>query len=147
MALDGVSVALGEPADGPAGFRVTHRQAQAALRVALHDGRQVTRYADVALIAFALADETLARSLIGIYLHPLDDDGRSAEVLRETLRAYLAAGRNAQSAGSALGVHRNTVSQRLRVIEDRLGCSLSERHAEVDVALRLERLLAARPAG
>ncbi len=134
----GLSFALGEPGDGLEGWRLTHQQAQAALRVALRDPRPVTRYADVALLASVLLDETLSRSLVQIYLSPLGERRNGGAVLRETLRAYFAAERNASSAASALGVTRHTVENRLRTIEERLGHSLRTRQAELEVALRLE---------
>lgn len=133
-----VSLTIGEPGRGVNGFRLTHRQAQAALRVALRRPQWLTRYADVALLAFALRDEALARSLVDIYLSPLDTSRRSSPVLRQTLRAYFAAERNASSAAAALGVTRHTVENRMRKVEDRLGRLLSTCLAELEVALRLE---------
>lgn len=52
-------LAAGEPAQGLGGWRLTHRQAAAALPVALRNSRPVVRYADVALLASALQDEVL----------------------------------------------------------------------------------------
>jgi hypothetical protein len=133
-------VALGEPGQGYEGWRITHLQAQAALSVALRTPRPVTRYADVALVASVLRDDALARSLVEIYLSPLGDRQNGGAALRETLRAYFAAERNASSAASALGVARHTVERRLRSIEERLGQRLRTRQAELEVALRLEEL-------
>ena len=84
-----VALALGEPASDVAGFRRTHREAQAAFEIARRRGcgPGVTRYADVALVALALQDEDISNSFIEIYAKPLDDDGDDAK-LRETLRAY-----------------------------------------------------------
>lgn len=135
-----VSLALGEPRAGLTGWRLTHRQAQAALRVALHDPRRLTRYADVALLASVLRDDALAGSLVEIYLSPLGERHNGGGVLRETLRAYFAAERNASSAASALGVARHTVENRLRTIEEKLGHTLRTRQAELEIALRLEEL-------
>jgi DNA-binding PucR family transcriptional regulator len=87
-----------------------------------------------------LQDELARRTLIELYLVPLDCDERG-NVFRETLRAYFAAEHNAQSAGAILDTHRETVTRRLKTIEERLGCSVSERHAELEIALRLEQLL------
>jgi hypothetical protein len=138
----GVTLALGEPARGLDGWRLTHRQAQAALLVALRrrEPPAVTRYAEVALLAFALGDELLAGSLIEIYLAPLDGQRDGGAILRETLRAYFAAGRNVSSAATALGVARNTVDNRLRTVEQCLGRALGACMAELEVALRLEEL-------
>jgi len=48
--------------------------------------------------------------------------------------------RNVSSTAAALGVSRQTVSNRLRTIEERLARPLSDCAAEVDAALRLEEL-------
>jgi DNA-binding PucR family transcriptional regulator len=133
---------FGEPNEGLGGWRLTHRQAQAALQVELRrpEPAGVTRYAEVALLAFALADEALAGSLIDIYLSPLDVQRDGGAVSRATLRAYLKAGRSASSTAAALGVVRSTVENRLRAIEDSLDRPLSACLAELEVALRLEEL-------
>jgi hypothetical protein len=136
-----LSIAIGEPGYGIEGWRLTHRQAQAALRVALHDRRPFTRYAEVALLASVLRDDTVSGSLVEIYLSPLGDRHNGGAVLRQTLRAYFAAERNASSAASALGVTRHTVENRLRTIEEKLGHALRTRQAELEVALRLEELV------
>jgi PucR C-terminal helix-turn-helix domain/GGDEF-like domain len=135
-----VFLVVGEPARGIAGWRLTHRQAQAALTVALRKPQPFTRYADVALLAMVLKDEALAAALIEIYISPLNDARNGGRVLRETLLAYLRAERNISSAAAALGVVRKTVESRLRKIEGRLGRSLHLCPAELEVALRLDEL-------
>jgi hypothetical protein len=147
-------LALGEPAQGLEGWRLTHRQAQAALVVALRrngipqdrippaQGVMLTRYGDVALLAGALKDEALARALLEIYIAPLDDGRGGGPVLRATLRAYLAAEGSVSSAAAALGVVRRTVENRLGTIEQRLGRSLHPCPAELEVALELDELAA-----
>jgi hypothetical protein len=132
----------GEPGGGLEGWRLTHRQAQAALLVAQRRPRSLTCYADVALLAAALSDETLARSLVEIYLSPLEDSRGGGAVLRETLHAYIAAERNASSAAVALNVARTTVVNRLRMIEERLGRTLQSCPAQLEVALDLDELSA-----
>lgn len=136
----GVSLAVGEPGWGIEGWRLTHRQAQAALRVALQCSRPLTRYSDVALLSSMLLDDALAGSLIDIYLSPLGSNSDGGAVLRRTLSAYFAAERNASSAASALGVTRRTVENRMRAIEEKLGRRLRTHQAELEVALRLEAL-------
>jgi hypothetical protein len=135
-----VTLALGEPAWALEGWRLTHRQAQAAMRVALRAPQLLTRYADVALMAAVLRDELLAESMVEVYLSALGDRHGAGAVLRQTLRAYFKAERNASSAASALGVSRHTVENRLRTIEEKLGYMLGARQAELEVALRLEEL-------
>jgi hypothetical protein len=138
-------LALGEPARGVEGWRLTHRQAQAALVVALRRPPGCTRYADVALLATALKDQALASALIEIYIAPLEDGRGGGPVLRETLRAYLAAERNISSTAAALGVVRKTVDTRLRTIEERLGRTLHPCPAELEIALELEQIAAEPP--
>ncbi len=136
-----MSLAAGEPRDGLEGWRLTHREARAALVVTLMEPPRLTRYSDVALLAAALRDEATGKSLLHRYLKPLDEN-RDGPDLRETLRTYLDLSCNAASTAAALGVNRHTVQRRLRKVEERLGESLSGRRAELEVALRLERLAA-----
>jgi len=134
-----ISLAMGEPAAGLQGWRTTHRQAQAAQLVALRRPRRFTRYADVALLAAALRDETLASALTETYLAPLDG-ARGAQTLRDTLNAYVGAERNISAAAAALGVARKTVLRRLSTIEARLGRPLRSCPAELEIALQLGEL-------
>jgi PucR C-terminal helix-turn-helix domain/GGDEF-like domain len=137
----GISLAIGEPGKGIDGWRMTHRQAQAALRVALRAPQEPTRLADVVLVASLLEDEVLARSLKEIFLGPLGES-RESEVLRKTLRAYFDARCNAATAAILLKVDRHTVERRLRAIEKLLGRLPQTCQAELEVALRLEQLSA-----
>jgi PucR C-terminal helix-turn-helix domain/GGDEF-like domain len=136
----GLSLAVGEPAKGLEGWRLTHRQAQAALAVALQRPRVLTRYGDVALLATALKDEGLARVLVEIYLLPLEDGREGGQVLRETLRAHFACESNTSSTAAAMKVARSTITNRLRTIEERLGRGLHPCPPELAVALDLEQL-------
>ena len=136
----GVSLALGEPSWGVPGWRLTHRQAQAARLVALHRPRGITRYAEDMLLAAALQDETLATSLQEIYMAPLASQRDGGAVLRETLRGYFDVTGNAATAAVRLKVDRHTVERRLKTIEERLGRLLSTCQAELEVALRLHEL-------
>jgi hypothetical protein len=135
-----VVIALGEGGEGLTGWRKTHRQARAALSVALCGAESVTRYGDVAVLSSALRDDLLASSLQEIFLAPLEAERDGGEALRATLSAYFAAERNVSSAAAALGVNRHTVTSRLRAIEERIGRPLGGCVAEIEVALRLPRL-------
>ncbi len=137
---EGVLFAFGEPAEGFQGWRLTHRQAQAALLVARRRPRPCTRYGDVALLASALKDELLAGVLTDVYLAPLRDARNGGAVLRQTLRAYLATERSVSSTAAALGVVRKTVESRLRTIEEHLGRTLHPFPAELEIALLLDEL-------
>jgi hypothetical protein len=133
-------LAIGEPAHGLAGWRLSHHQARAAMAVALRGDQTVVRYADVALLASLVRDELLATSLSRLYLEPLEDGRDGGEELRRTLRAYFDADRNVSEAGSAIGVTRQAVARRVRAAEERIGRPLSTCGAELDLALRFDAL-------
>jgi PucR C-terminal helix-turn-helix domain/GGDEF-like domain len=135
-----ISLALGEPGQGICGWRLTHRQAKAALPIALRSQATCVRYGDVAILAAVLGDELFALSAQELYLAPLALERDGGKALRRTLRAYLATERNASSTAAAIGVSRQTVVNRLRLIEERLARPLASCVAEVDAALRLEEL-------
>ncbi len=141
-AADGLSeetrLAIGEPAQGMEGWRLTHRQAKVAWPIAGRGQGKAVRYADVALLASVLRDELLVRSLRRLYLEPLEAERDGGEALRQTLRAYFEAGRNLSSAAAALGVTRKTVTNRLGMVEKRLGRSLSICTSELEAALRID---------
>jgi hypothetical protein len=138
--LGEISLAVGESRFGLDGWRLTHHEAQAARLVAMRRPQHLVRASDVVLLAGVLRDEPLARSLQQTYLAPLEEHGDSGLVLRETLRAYFAAGFNAATAAAALEVDRHTVQRRLRKVEEALGRLLHTCHAELEVALGLEEL-------
>lgn len=132
---EGVSLSLGEPRRGLSGWRLSHEEARAALLVASCRPVPLMRFAEHALVALVLQNQSLMRSLVGIYLPSL-----GTPVARETLRAYFSAGCNAATAAAKLEIDRHTVERRLRAIETRLGRQLRSCHAELEVVLRLEEL-------
>jgi PucR C-terminal helix-turn-helix domain/GGDEF-like domain len=134
---DGVSLAIGEPSQGLRGWRLTHRQAEAAQRVALRRPQPLTRYADVALLAAVLRDDDLIEFLTKTFLVPLTVERDGGEALRQTLHAFFAAGRHVSSAATTLGIARQTVTSRLRMIEERIDRSLDVCGVEIETALRL----------
>jgi DNA-binding PucR family transcriptional regulator len=141
LATAATSLAFGRAASGIEGFRLTHEQAREAQALALALDAAVTLYEDVALEALATADPERARRFVADELGPLAEPGARLERLRETLEAYFAASLNANSAGARLGVHDQTVSYRLRRIEELIGYPIYQRRAELELALRLGRVL------
>jgi hypothetical protein len=135
-----LSLALGEPARGLAGWRSTHRQAQAVLPVARRKGGRWVRYADAALFASYLQNDLLVSSLRERYLAPLTHERDGGSILRETLRAFFSADRNVSSAAALLRVNRHTVTNRLRIVEEKVGRPLSSAAAEIEAALWLHDL-------
>ena len=82
-------------------------------------------------------DEVLTASLREIYLAPLEAGRDGGAIDRETLCAYFAAGRNGRAAAAALSVSRQTVSSRLRSVEEKIGRSLLACGSDLELALRL----------
>jgi hypothetical protein len=138
MSLDRVFVTVGEPGEGLTGWRLSHRQAKAALPIAERRGQAVLHYADVALLASILRDDLIATSLHQLYLEPLERARDDGKVGRETLRAYFAAERNISSTAAALGVDRRTVTNRIRAIEDLFSRPLKDFATELETALRMD---------
>ena len=136
----GVSVATGEPDFGLSGWRFSHRQAQAALVIAIRDPEPVKRYADVAVESTLIRDDLLVNSLHQMYLAPLEQERDGGKVLRDTLRAYFSSEENVSSAAAVLGVKRHTVTNRLRKVENGIGQSLATCAAALNVALSIDRL-------
>jgi DNA-binding PucR family transcriptional regulator len=135
-------LALGAPAGGADGFRLSHRQASEAARVLRLTGASLGTYDDLSLDALVLRDERAARDFMLRELGPLLDDRKRRQILLETLRLYAGSNWNAASTGARLGVHERTIGYRLSKIEELLGHPLAARREEIGVALRLEATLA-----
>lgn len=140
---DTVRVTVGVPAQGADGFRDSHEQAQRGRRIVDLGGRAapVTAYADIALVDTMSGDLDLARSFVAAELGGLAVMGRREDEERRALLAVLDAQGGLAAAAEALGVHRNTVLQRLRRAEERRGRAATERVAELHAALRLAQVL------
>ena len=134
------TLVFGEVGEGLTGWRLSHRQARAALPIGLRRAETLVCYADAPILASVMQDDLLVTSLNGLYMKPLNEEPDGGHTSRKTLRAYFVAERNVASAASILGVSRRTVAYRLRRIEDRLGRSLNSALAEVEIALSLDDL-------
>lgn len=142
MRGSGRSVAVGQPRSGLAGFRATHAEALDVARVRAagpHSHEGVTWARDVGIEVLAIRDPTAARALVETELGPALRGGLLTDRVRETLEAWIVTGSNV-GAASRLGVHEQTVRNRLRRVEDALGHGLLGRRTELHVALRLSRL-------
>lgn len=137
-------LAIGTPGEGVEGFRRSHIEAMHARRVAQCSRRRpgsITRYSRVALASLASADLEEARWLVRRELGPLASDDDDMLRLAATLRVYFEEGSSLERAARRLGVHKNTVNNRVRRARELLGANLEERPLEVQVALVLSRLV------
>ncbi|RHW23332.1 hypothetical protein D0Z08_30405 [Nocardioides immobilis] len=133
----GVTVAVGAPAEGVAGFRLSHHEAQEAQRVAFAMARPsaVTLFADVELLAVMTASAEAATRFVHRTLGPLADPSETPTRLRQTLRALLASG-SVEDAANHLSVHKNTVRYRVNQAEELLGRKAYDAPTEIELALR-----------
>ncbi|MEZ0579047.1 PucR family transcriptional regulator [Nocardioides sp. MH1] len=132
-----VSVAVGTPAEGLAGFRLSHHEAQEAQRVAFLATRPapVTLFADVELLTLLTASPEAARRFVARTLGPLADPAETPTRLRQTLSALLASG-SVDEAATRLSVHKNTVRYRVNQAEELLGRRAYDAPTETELALR-----------
>jgi DNA-binding PucR family transcriptional regulator len=137
---DGVSIAIGEPARGVTGFRQTHRDAIDAARVA-HLGKRrpgsVTAYRAVELPALLAGDIGRTRRFVLEQLGPLAREDDEMARLRATLLPYLEESGSRIATSRRLGIHPNTVANRIRACRDLLDRDLSRRQVRLQVALGL----------
>ena len=138
-----VRISIGLPAPGPAGFGDSHAQAQRGRRIIELSGRGavVTSYAEVALVDTMSGDLDLARAFVATELGALAVAGPRVEEERRALLAVLDAQGGLAAAAEELGIHRNTVLQRVRRAGERRGRPSTDRVAELHAALRLVQVL------
>lgn len=129
---------IGSPARGPSGFRSTHRGAMAACESSSPE-TGIVQFRDVSATELAMSDIGAARTYVEEELGPLLLLERRAGRLLSTLEQYLVHRGNARATGAAMGIHQQTVAQRVRAAEERLGVSLDDRAFEIELAIRLRR--------
>ena len=140
----GVEASVSGTATGVDGFCATLTQAQETERVRAAWGPTsappVITYADAALEILLLQNDDLAHRFVDSELGPLAVDTSEAARLRETLEASFRFGSHV-AAAEHLQLHEHTVRNRLHKAEELLGHSLQQRRIELQVAVRLIRLL------
>jgi len=135
-------LAIGEPAAGLAGFRRSHRQAQAARSVAVTSGlaaQRIIAAGDPGVAAAALigGDIAAAREWVGEVLGDLAADNDNDQRLRDTLRVFLRAGSSYKAAATDLDLHFNSVKYRVGRAISRRGRPIAEDRLDVELALLL----------
>jgi hypothetical protein len=143
VASDGVRMAVGRPAHGIAGFRVTHLEAQQAARfwnVGAMSGTTLA-YRAVEVVSLLASDVERARRFVANELGDLAAPTEPAAQMRQTLLAFLSCGSSYTHAAQALHMHHNTVYKRVRRAEELLATSVASRHVELTNALMLAQAL------
>lgn len=139
---DAPRIAVGEPLPRLDGFRRSHRQARDARTVAITLGAsapRVTAADDRGLSMAALVSGEIdgAKTWVGEVLGPLASRTEGDARLRETLRAFLAAGSSFKNAADELHLHPNTVKYRVKRAAERRNKPLTEDRLDIEVALTL----------
>ena len=145
-----VHVAIGRPAAGVDGFRSSRAQADRARRVTTLAGTaapSVTPFGAIELVDLLSADVDAARAFVAHQLGGLADGSAAALRAREAMLLTVAPGGGVAEAARRLGLHRNTVLQRLRRGEELRGRSSEDEPRELYAALLLAAVLPARLLG
>jgi len=139
----------GTPGSGVAGLAASYREAirARALGGILHPERVLHRYRELALFDLFRQGEAMdafVREALGPLL---EVEARRRQLLVDTLTALFANGLNRKRTAFQLGVHQNTLSNRIRRVERLLGGSLlsGEFCFRIQLALRLLPLTSFRP--
>jgi DNA-binding PucR family transcriptional regulator len=137
---DGVSIAIGAPGHGLPGFRRTHRDAADTAKVAIASRRRpgsVTAFHAVELAAIFVNDPERTRRFVHEQLGPLAADDDESGRLRATLMLYLEENGSRVATAKRIGVHPNTVANRIRTCREILGREVGENQVPLLVALTL----------
>lgn len=136
-----IHAAVGSVESGLEGFRMSHVQALQARRFAELNGSSgggVEFFDRIALVALTTQDPQLAHHFVANELGPLNDGSAASQRLSETISAYLAEGSSPARAAKRLGIHENTVANRIAKAETLLGYPVERRRLELALALRMQ---------
>jgi DNA-binding PucR family transcriptional regulator len=137
---DGVSIAIGAPAHGLAGFRRTHRDAADTAKVALIGRRRpgsIIPFHMVELAAIFAGDPERTRRFVHERLGALAGNDDESHRLRATLMLYLEENGSRVATARRIGVHPNTVANRIRTCREILGRDVGQDQVPLLVALTL----------
>jgi hypothetical protein len=135
---ENVHIAVGSPHQGVAGFRTSHLEALRTRRVIELSGRaapSITEFSDVALVDAISRDLDAAKAFVAAQLGDLAGDDAKERGERAALLAVLDARGSLTTAARTLGIHKNTVLQRVRRAEERRGRPATIKIAELHAAL------------
>ncbi len=137
---DSPNIGIGTVAPGVDGFRRSHREADAARRVAISGGTPepaIIAATDPGLSIAALfgGDISQAREWVTDVLADLATDTENDARLRETLRVFLRCGGSYKMAAEELDLHSNSVKYRIGRAVVRRGRPIDKDRLDVELAL------------
>ena len=138
---DGTSLGLGAPVRPGAAAR-SARQATRASQAAADSGSGVVDVLELASLQLLLGLDAGASGAVAAYvtavLGPLDDEGARGKALAASTRAFLERNGSWEEASAQLGVHRHTLRQRLRRVEELTGRRLDSGRDRMELLLAFE---------
>ena len=142
----GLHAAVGTPAAGAPGFRITHLEATRAQQVALaaqSSALRLTAFTDPEVRAAAMLASDLdgARRLVAKALGALAADTEGALRLRDTLMVFLAEKGSYTATAERIHLHKNTVKYRVDKAIEARGRPLDDERLELELALIAARWL------
>lgn len=139
----GARAAVGAVHTGVAGIRTSYEEALRARRVAelAPNGPSLVAFTDVVIVDLLTRDVKAARAFARAELGALASRDDRDELLRHTVRTFFALHCSHASAAATLGVHRNTLRQRLERASERRGAEVLTRQVELQAALLLAEML------
>jgi hypothetical protein len=141
---DSVRIAIGTPGQGIGGFRRTHAEATDAAAVARLAGpraRTMTVFSAVRVPALFARDPDQTRRFVRRQLGGLGVESDEHNRLRATLMVYFDEGASRIATSRRLGIHPNTVANRVRAARALLDDDTAESRVELRAALRLAVIL------
>ncbi|AXR74605.1 polyketide synthase regulator [Auritidibacter sp. NML130574] len=144
--LPGSRIAFGSTEKGAVGFRCSHGQAEAAMRVALAAKKDTPRaifYGDpgVAITSVLVHDMDATQAWVGDQLRGLGEDSENAARLRETLSCFLANESSHTRTAAEMNLHRNTVRYRIEKAMELRGKPLASTPTDLAMALQVREIL------
>jgi GAF domain-containing protein len=143
----GEAVGLGGPAVGLAELAAAYDDARACLHalLALGHRHRIAAAGDLGPFRFLLSSagrEDAQRFVSATIGSLLEHDARRGTALVDTMRAYLANGQRHADTARALGIHANTLYQRLSRLDAILGKGWLHggRRVDIELALRIDQL-------
>jgi len=135
--LPKIRMAVATATRGLDGFRRSHLDALAAQQqlTRLRSRRQIVQHEDIQLVSLLSHDMEALQRFIRHTLGPLAEPANSHEVLRKSLRVFLAMGSNVTQAATQLHTHRNTLLRRLERAMQLLPLPLEQQRLPVAAAL------------
>ena len=137
--VPGALVSLGSPGRGRQGLRIAHLTAQAShrLNVRSPSAGPIVTFNESGLLAIVATDPDLARRFMVTEIGPLLVDTPFSNDLRTTLLCLLKHNGSLVRTAEELFVHRNTITHRLKRLEELLERDPLARPVETSVALML----------